>query len=181
VSALLLGEMAITIVVALPVGMLLGWGLVELVAGMMHSDQFQFPVVIRARTYAWAAVCVVAAGVASALVVRRRVDRLDLVAALTTRECFAAEEPPHALCSDSDPGRGGPAGMGLHAETRRGRGGQGEPGPVRADDRRGRQDPPARALHDLRAARRAAVAHHAARGRRGQRGRGAGHDGARLR
>ncbi len=86
VSALLLGEMAITIVVALPVGMLLGWGLVELVAGMMHSDQFQFPVVIRARTYAWAAVCVVAAGVASALVVRRRVDRLDMVAALKTRE-----------------------------------------------------------------------------------------------
>lgn len=86
VSALLLGEMAITIAVALPVGMLLGWGLVELVAGMMKSDQFEFPVVIRARTYAWAAICVVAAGVASALVVRRRVDRLDIVAALKTRE-----------------------------------------------------------------------------------------------
>ncbi len=86
VSALLLGEMAISIAVALPIGMLLGWGLVELVAGLMKSDQFEFPVVIRARTYAWAGLCVVAAGLASALVVRRRVDRLDMVAALKTRE-----------------------------------------------------------------------------------------------
>ncbi len=78
--------MAISIAVALPIGMLLGWGLVELVAELMKSDQFEFPVVIRARTYAWAAICVVAAGLASALVVRRRVDRLDMVAALKTRE-----------------------------------------------------------------------------------------------
>jgi putative ABC transport system permease protein len=86
VSALLLGEMAISIAVALPLGMLLGWGLVHLIAGLLKSDQFFFPVVILPRTYAWAALCVVAAGVASALVVRRRVDRLDMVAALKTRE-----------------------------------------------------------------------------------------------
>lgn len=86
VSALLLGEMAITIALALPPGMLLGWGLVELMSGMMKSDQFEFPVVIAARTYAWAALCVVGAGLASALVVRRRIDRLDMVAALKTRE-----------------------------------------------------------------------------------------------
>jgi hypothetical protein len=43
-------------------------------------------VVILPRTYAWAAVCVVLAGVGSALVVRRRIDRLDMVAALKTRE-----------------------------------------------------------------------------------------------
>jgi putative ABC transport system permease protein len=42
--------------------------------------------VIRARTYAWAAICVLVAGVGSALVVRRRIDRLDMIAALKTRE-----------------------------------------------------------------------------------------------
>jgi putative ABC transport system permease protein len=42
--------------------------------------------VIRPRTYAWAALCVVGAGAASALVVRRRIDRLDMVASLKTRE-----------------------------------------------------------------------------------------------
>ena len=86
VSALLLGEMAISIAIALPLGMLLGWGLVNGVVGLLKSDQFHFPVVILPRTYAWAALCVLAAGIGSALVVRRRVDRLDMVAALKTRE-----------------------------------------------------------------------------------------------
>jgi putative ABC transport system permease protein len=86
VSGLLLGELAIVIAIALPLGMALGLGLVTLVNELMKSDQFFFPVVIRARTYAWAALCVVIAGVISALVVRRRIDRLDMVAALKTRD-----------------------------------------------------------------------------------------------
>jgi len=86
VSGLLLGEMAISIALALPLGMALGFGLVHLITGLLKSDQFFFPVVILPRTYAWAAICVVAAGVASALVVRRRIDQLDMVAALKTRE-----------------------------------------------------------------------------------------------
>ena len=86
VSALLLGELAIGIALALPLGMALGWGLVHLVVTLLKNDQFLFPVVISARTYAWAGLCVVAAGVASALVVRRRIDQLDMVGALKTRE-----------------------------------------------------------------------------------------------
>lgn len=86
VSALLLGELAIVIGIALPLGMGLGWGLVHLISVLLASDQFYFPVVILPRTYAWAAVCVLAAGVVSALVVRRRIDRLDMVAVLKTRE-----------------------------------------------------------------------------------------------
>ncbi len=86
VSVLLLGELALGIAVALPLGMALGWGLTHLIVEAMRSDQFLFPVVIRPRTYAWAAICVVAAGFASAMVVRQRIDRLDMVAALKTRE-----------------------------------------------------------------------------------------------
>jgi putative ABC transport system permease protein len=86
VSALLLGELGLVIAIALPLGMTLGFGLTHLVAELLQSDQFHFPVVMRARTYAWAALCVVAAGVASALVVRRRIDRLDMVAVLKTRD-----------------------------------------------------------------------------------------------
>ena len=66
--------------------MVLGWGLMNLITELLKSDQFSFPVVIRARTCAWAALCVMAAGAASALVVRWRIDRLDMVAALKTRE-----------------------------------------------------------------------------------------------
>lgn len=86
VSALLLGELALVIAIALPLGMLLGWGLTHLITQLLQSDQFFFPAVIRARTYAWATIAVLAAGLASALIVRRRIDRLDLVAVLKTRE-----------------------------------------------------------------------------------------------
>jgi putative ABC transport system permease protein len=86
VSALLVGEMAIGIAIALPLGMALGYGLVHLISGLLKSDQFFFPVVIRPPTYAWAGLAVLASGVASALVVRRRIDQLDMVAALKTRE-----------------------------------------------------------------------------------------------
>jgi putative ABC transport system permease protein len=86
VSALLLGELAIGIALALPLGMAMGLGLVHLLVELLKNDQFLFPVVISARTYAWAGLCVVAAGLASALVVRRQIDRLDMVGALKTRE-----------------------------------------------------------------------------------------------
>jgi len=86
VSGLLLGELALVIAIALPLGMALGFGLTHLITALLKSDQFFFPVVIRARTYAGAALCVIAAGVASALVVRRRIDRLDIVGALKTRD-----------------------------------------------------------------------------------------------
>lgn len=86
VSRLLLGELALSMAVALPLGMFMGWALTHTLVELMRSDQFLFPVVIRPRTYAWAALCVVGAGVASALVVRRRIDQLDMVATLKTRE-----------------------------------------------------------------------------------------------
>lgn len=86
VSALLLGELALAIALALPLGMGLGLALVHGVAGLLQSDQFFLPVVIQPRTYAWAAIAVLAAGAASALVVRRHVDRLDMVAVLKTRD-----------------------------------------------------------------------------------------------
>jgi putative ABC transport system permease protein len=86
VSALLLGETAIGLAVALPLGMLAGFGMVHGVAQMLATDQFLFPVVIRPRTYALAAASVMLAAAGSAAIVRRRIDRLDLVAVLKTRE-----------------------------------------------------------------------------------------------
>ena len=86
VSVLLLAELAAELLLALPLGALAGWGLATLLMRMMASDNIDFPVVIEAATYAWAALIVLAAGLASALVVRRHIDRLDLVAVLKVRE-----------------------------------------------------------------------------------------------
>ena len=86
VSALVLGEMTIVIAIALPLGMVMGWALVHLIAGLLKSDQFFFPVLIQPRTYATAAIAVLASAAASAAVVRRRIDRIDMVSALKVRE-----------------------------------------------------------------------------------------------
>lgn len=86
VSVLLLAELAAELLVALPLGALAGWGLATLMMRLMASDAIDFPVVIEPSTYASAALIVLAAGVASALLVRRHIDRLDLVSVLKVRE-----------------------------------------------------------------------------------------------
>ncbi|MBS3996252.1 MAG: ABC transporter permease [Hydrogenophaga sp.] len=86
VSVLLLAELAAELLIALPLGALAGWGLATLMMQLMASDAIDFPVVIEPATYASAALIVLAAGVASALLVRRHIDRLDLVSVLKVRE-----------------------------------------------------------------------------------------------
>ncbi len=86
VSALLLGEVMIGLGMALPLGAITGIALVHAVAGLLATDQFLFPVVIQARTHLLAAATVVLTTGVTAALVRRRIDRLDLVAVLKTRE-----------------------------------------------------------------------------------------------
>jgi putative ABC transport system permease protein len=86
VSALLLGESSVALLLALPLGAALGWGAAWAVLTTHQTETFRVPVVVAPRTFAWAALVMLGAGVASALLVRRRLDRLDLVAVLKTRE-----------------------------------------------------------------------------------------------
>jgi putative ABC transport system permease protein len=86
VSGLLLGELALELLLALPLGWALGYGLAWLLVQLMPHGDLEFPFLILPATYAYATLVVLVAGVASGLIVRRRVDRLDLVAVLKTRE-----------------------------------------------------------------------------------------------
>jgi putative ABC transport system permease protein len=86
VSTFLLGELAIEIVLATPLGMVLGYLLASGIVQLIKNEEFDFPMVILPATYAYAVIAVVIAGLISALVVRRKVDTLDLVAVLKTRE-----------------------------------------------------------------------------------------------
>ena len=86
VSFLLLGELALEIALAIPLGFAAGYRLAALIVGMMSHEVFEFPVVVFRTTYLYAGVVVAAAGVVSALIVRNRIDHLDLVAVLKTRE-----------------------------------------------------------------------------------------------
>jgi putative ABC transport system permease protein len=86
VARILFGEFMIEIFLAVPVGIAISQGIVNLIAHFHSNESFQIPGVIGARTFVAACVVVIAAAAASAYVVRRRIDRLDLVAVLKTRD-----------------------------------------------------------------------------------------------
>lgn len=86
ITYMLLGEAALLVLFALPTGALLGWALASLMAASFATELFRVPVVIEADTYAWAMLVALAAATASALLIQRRLQRLDLIAVLKTRE-----------------------------------------------------------------------------------------------
>lgn len=86
VSGLLLGELAIELIVSIPLGLWLGYLLSAMIIEFTHSETFTIPLIIQPRTYAYAALATLLAGIVSALIVRHKVDGLDLVAVLKTRE-----------------------------------------------------------------------------------------------
>lgn len=86
VSGILLAELGIQLLLAVPLGLILARLVVVGLLALRDNESFQIPPVIGEPTYALAALAVATAGAASALLVRRRIDRLDLVAVLKTRE-----------------------------------------------------------------------------------------------
>lgn len=87
ISSILLSEIAVGLVLALPLGLVLGKLFAIGVAGAaVDTELFRLPPIIEPRTYAFAVLVVLVAGVLSALLVRRRLDHLDLIGVLKTRE-----------------------------------------------------------------------------------------------
>jgi putative ABC transport system permease protein len=86
VAAILLGEQAFLTAVAIPVGAAIGYGLCALIVWRFQSELFRIPLVVSAATLAFAVAVVTISALLSAFVVRRRIDRLDLVEVLKTRE-----------------------------------------------------------------------------------------------
>ena len=86
VSSILLGELAIVTLIALPIGLVLGYALGALVAFAFSTELYHLPLVVTPRTYALSALTIVGTGILSGLAVRRKLDRLNLVEVLKTRE-----------------------------------------------------------------------------------------------
>jgi putative ABC transport system permease protein len=86
ISSILLGELAVVTAAAIPVGLVLGYVAAAWLVSAFDTELYRFPLVVSARTYFFAATGVIIATILSALVVRRRLDELDLVAVLKTRE-----------------------------------------------------------------------------------------------
>ena len=86
VASILFGEFTLEILLGIPVGAMLSQAIVSLIARFHSNESFQIPPVIEPRTYLIATIIVVATALASAFVVRQRIDRLDLVSVLKTRD-----------------------------------------------------------------------------------------------
>jgi len=86
ITLILLGELTLVTLVAIPIGMACGRGLAWLTLALLRNELYRIPLIIEPATYGWAVVTIFGASIASGLLVRRRLDRLDLVAALKTRE-----------------------------------------------------------------------------------------------
>jgi len=86
VSQVLLSELGTLVAVAIPLGCIIGYGFAWAVIEGFDNDLYRMPFVVNSDTYAIASLVVLASAAASALIVRRRIDSLDMIEALKTRE-----------------------------------------------------------------------------------------------
>lgn len=86
VSHILFAELAAVVALGVPIGVVLARWLVVALLGARHNESFDLPAIVSPSTLATAALFVAASALASACLVRRRVDRLDIVSALKARE-----------------------------------------------------------------------------------------------
>ena len=86
VSGIILLELAVIVLLAQPLGWLVGYGFGLAMVAAFSSDLYRVPFVVGREVYASASLIVIAAALLSALAVRGRIRRLDLIAVLKTRE-----------------------------------------------------------------------------------------------
>ncbi|MBL8642991.1 MAG: ABC transporter permease [Rhodospirillaceae bacterium] len=86
VAYILLGEVGVQTLLALPVGCAFGYLLALAMSPMLKTDMYDFPFIINDPTYGLSVLVVTIAAVICAALVRRRVYQLDLISVLKTRE-----------------------------------------------------------------------------------------------
>jgi len=86
VSRLMLGEVGAVTVAGLPLGLVLGYGFAALAVLALETESQRFPLVIYPATYAFALSVIAIASVISGLVVRRKLDNLNMIAVLKARD-----------------------------------------------------------------------------------------------
>lgn len=86
ISYILLGEIGILTWLAVPFGCLVGLAFAWYLSSSFETELFRVPLMIADATYGKAALIALATTAACAAFVRRRLDRLDLIGVLKTRE-----------------------------------------------------------------------------------------------
>jgi putative ABC transport system permease protein len=86
ISYILVGEIGLLTLIALPLGAACGYLLARVLVRAFETELYRVPFVLDPSTYGWALLGGFLATLASVMLVRRRLDRLDLIAVLKTRE-----------------------------------------------------------------------------------------------
>jgi putative ABC transport system permease protein len=86
ISLILLGELAVLTMMALPFGAGIGYVLGDAITAGLSNEIYRMSFVVSPATLAWSWLTVIVAAGLSGIVVRRRLDQLDLVAVLKTQE-----------------------------------------------------------------------------------------------
>jgi putative ABC transport system permease protein len=86
VSYILMGETLLLVLIAQPLGWAIGTLLAWAMSTAFTSDLYAIPVVLNRDTFAYASLVALAAAIGSVLVVRRRLDTMNLVTVMKTRE-----------------------------------------------------------------------------------------------
>ncbi len=86
ISYILLGEVGLTVLFGLPLGCFAGLGLAWLMTAAFESELYRIPMIIEPSTYGMGVLVVLLAALVSGLLVRERLDKLDLISVLKTRE-----------------------------------------------------------------------------------------------
>lgn len=86
ISGILLSELALQVLVALPLGVLLSRWFTSWVVSISHPERFRLPDDVTPQRLAFAILITILSAAVSGLLVRRKLDHLDLVAVLKTRE-----------------------------------------------------------------------------------------------
>ena len=86
VSYILVGEMMLIALTAQPLGWVIGAGIAQLMTNAFTSDLYAVPLVLKPATFTTASLIVLSAAFASVMIVRMRLDRLNLVSVMKTRE-----------------------------------------------------------------------------------------------
>ena len=86
ISSILLGEVGLLVIAAIPFGLLIGYGFAAFATLALQTETQRFPLIVQANTFAFAVTTVLVAALVSSAFVRGKLSQLDLVGVLKSRD-----------------------------------------------------------------------------------------------
>ena len=86
IAYILLGELFLLTLIAIPIGLLFGYSLCVYMASQFKTDLYRIPLLVDLNTYAFASSVILVASLLSAIIIWRNLNTLDIVSALKSKD-----------------------------------------------------------------------------------------------